>query len=271
MWASSYVAAKVGLHDISPYAFVAVRLSIAAAGAVALAFVLRRPWDAVRRRWLHLLIGGALIHGLALSTAHAALLSVDATPTALVHAMHPILTAALGALLLGETFRWWQWAGVALGFVGVVLGVPLGGDKGALALLGLSLFGLTGGALYLRKMASDVAPFEATAIQLAGGALLAIAMTLLFEVPHARVTPALTVAMVWNVLFMSIGGMAIYNLMMDRYGAAKAASGFFIVPGASALIAWLLIDEHLRPIALIGLIASTLGVVLVWWKPRLSP
>ena len=56
--------------------------------------------------------------------------------------------------------------------------------------------------------------------------------------------------------------------MMDRYGAAKAASGFFIVPGASALIAWALIDEHLRPIALIGLACSTLGVVLVWWRPR---
>jgi drug/metabolite transporter (DMT)-like permease len=56
--------------------------------------------------------------------------------------------------------------------------------------------------------------------------------------------------------------------MMDRYGAAKAASGFFIVPGASALIAWALIDEHLRPVALIGLAASTLGVVLVWWRPR---
>jgi drug/metabolite transporter (DMT)-like permease len=56
--------------------------------------------------------------------------------------------------------------------------------------------------------------------------------------------------------------------MMDRYGAAKAASGFFIVPGASALIAWALIDERLRPVALIGLAASTLGVVLVWWRPR---
>ena len=75
-------------------------------------------------------------------------------------------------------------------------------------------------------------------------------------------------AMAWNVLAMSIGGMAVYNFMMDRYGAAKAASGFFLVPGASALIAWLLIDEHLKPIALIGLIASTVGVVLVWWKPR---
>jgi drug/metabolite transporter (DMT)-like permease len=137
-----------------------------------------------------------------------------------------------------------------------------------MALLGLSLFGLSGGSLYLKKFAADVPPFAATAIQLIGGALLATAMTVLFETPHVHWTASVGLAMTWNVLFMSIGGMAIYNLMMDRYGAAKAASGFFIVPGASALIAWALIDEHLRPIALIGLAASTLGVVLVWWRPR---
>jgi drug/metabolite transporter (DMT)-like permease len=84
-------------------------------------------------------------------------------------------------------------------------------------------------------------------------------------------TPALAGAMAWNVLAMSIFGMAIYNLMMDRYGAAKAASGFFIVPGASALIAWALIDEHLKPLALIGLVAATTGVLLVWWKPKPVP
>jgi drug/metabolite transporter (DMT)-like permease len=55
--------------------------------------------------------------------------------------------------------------------------------------------------------------------------------------------------------------------MMDRYGAARAASGFFIVPGASALIAWVLIDEHLSSLALIGLAAATVGVALVWWRP----
>jgi drug/metabolite transporter (DMT)-like permease len=62
------------------------------------------------------------VHGLALSTAHAALISVAATPTALVHAFHPILTAALGVVILRETFAWWQWLGVALGLLGVALG-----------------------------------------------------------------------------------------------------------------------------------------------------
>jgi drug/metabolite transporter (DMT)-like permease len=268
LWASSYVAAKAGLADISPYAFVAIRLVIAAAAAFVLALALRRPFGPVRRRWPHLLIGGALVHGLALATAHKALISVAATPTALVHAFHPIMTAALGVFLLGERFAWWQWLGVALGLVGVVLGVPHDADYSIMMLLGLSLFGLTGGSLYLKKFAADVPPFAATAVQLIGGALMAIVMTVFFEAPHVHWTANLAVAMTWNVLFMSVGGMAIYNVMMDRYGAAKAASGFFIVPGASALIAWALIDEHLRPVALIGLAASTLGVVVVWWRPR---
>jgi drug/metabolite transporter (DMT)-like permease len=268
LWASSYVAAKAGLADISPYAFVAIRLVTAAAAALVLTLALKRPFGPARQRWLHLLIGGALVHGLALAAAHKALISVAATPTALVHAFHPIMTAALGVFLLGERFAWWQWLGVALGLVGVVLGVPHDADYSIMLLLALSLFGLTGGTLYLKKFAADVPPFAATAVQLIGGALMAIFMMALFETPHVHWTANLAVAMTWNVLIMSVGGMAIYNVMMDRYGAAKAASGFFIVPGASALIAWALIDEHLRPVALIGLAASTLGVVLVWWRPR---
>ena len=105
-WASSYAAAKIGLADITPYAFVAIRLTVAAAAAIVMVLALKRPWGAVKRRWPHLLIGGAMVHGLALSTAHAALVSVAATPTALVHAFHPILTAALGVLLLGEKRRY---------------------------------------------------------------------------------------------------------------------------------------------------------------------
>ena len=176
-WASSYVAAKIGLADISPYLFVAIRLAIAAVAAAAGhgpgAQGVRGP---LLQRWPHLMLGGALVHGLALATTHKALISVAATPTALVHAFHPILTAALGVFLLGERFAWWQWAGVALGLAGVALGVPHDADFGVMALLGLSLFGLSGGTLYLKKFAADVPPFAATAVQLTGGALMAIAL-----------------------------------------------------------------------------------------------
>src|SRR3954470_1478342 len=79
-WASSYAAAKIGLADISPYLFVAIRLSIAAVAAILLVLVLQRPWGPLQRRWPHLFVGGALVHGLALSPAHAALVSVAQRP-----------------------------------------------------------------------------------------------------------------------------------------------------------------------------------------------
>ena len=110
-------------------------------------------------------------------------------------------------------------------------------------------------------------PFESTAVQLIGGALVTILLMLLFETPHWRWTARFAAALAWNTLAMSIFGMAIYNLMLDRHGAGRASSGFFVVPGASALMAFVLLNEHLSAMAIAGLAASTVGVVLVWWRP----
>jgi len=170
-------------------------------------------------------------------------------------------------MLLRERFASWQWLGVALGFIGVLLGVPLSLGAGNLALLGLSLFGLTAGTLVLKRFCAEVPPFESTAVQLIGGALASILLMAFFETPHWRWTVPFAAALAWNTLAMSIFGMAIYNVMLDRYGAGRASSGFFVVPGASALMAFALLNEHLSAMALAGLAASTVGVMLVWWRP----
>ena len=266
LWASSYIGAKVGLRDITPLLFVAIRLGVAALAAAALVLLLRRSWSAAASRWHHLLIGGALVHGLALSTAHVALVTFSATPVAMVHAFHPTVTAVCGVLLLGERFRWWQWTGVTLGLAGVLMGIPPTIDPGIALVLALSLIGLSGGTLYLRYFCPDVAPFQATAVQLAGGALLSVVATLLFETPHLHWTPGLAGAMAWNTLVMSVFGMALYNLMLERHGASQAAAGFFIVPGAAAVMAGPLLGEQFAPLTVVGLMAATLGVALVWWR-----
>jgi drug/metabolite transporter (DMT)-like permease len=65
LWASSYAAAKIGLLDGTPFAFVALRLGIA---AVAMALLLPMLGRRLPRaaRWPSLMLGGALLHGLGL-------------------------------------------------------------------------------------------------------------------------------------------------------------------------------------------------------------
>jgi drug/metabolite transporter (DMT)-like permease len=256
--------------DASPFALVAVRLAIAAAAAALLMRAMGRTWPRPVS-WPALLVGGGMLHGIGLAMAHAALVSVDATPTALVHAFHPILTAALGTALLGERFAGWQWLGVALGFVGVVLGVPLTLGTGNLLLLGLSLFGLTAGTLYLKWFCAEVPAFQSTAVQLIGGSLLCFVLMLSFETVHWHWTGRFAGALAWNVVAMSIFGMAIYNLMLERYGAGRASAGFFVVPGASALMAFALLHEHLTGWEIAGLACATVGVALVWFNAAPPP
>ena len=104
--------------------------------------------------------------------------------------------------------------------------------------------------------------------ELIGGALMTLILMLGFETPRMHWTAHFAEALAWNTLMMSIGGMAIYSLMLERYGAGRASSGFFVVPGASAILAMALLSEHLSTMAIAGLAASTVGVVLVWWKPK---
>jgi drug/metabolite transporter (DMT)-like permease len=76
---------------------------------------------------------------------------------------------------------------------------------------------------------------------------------------------SLAAAMAWNTLLMSVGGMALYNFILVHYGAGRAASSFFLVPGGAALIARFVLDEHLSGSTMLGLAAASVGVALVWW------
>lgn len=267
LWASSYITARIGLNDISPILFVAIRLAIAAPLMLALVVLVRKEPLPAMVHWPHLLIGGALVHGVTQAPAHVALIAVSAAPMALVHAFHPVLTAAIAVPLLNERFTPRQWTGMALGLLGVVLAFPFAATEwSVIALVGLSLAGLTGGTLYLKRYGPKVAPFPATAVQLIGGAIISIISAMAFETPHVVWTASLMAMLGWNIVMISIFGMAIYSLMLMRGQAGRAASAFFIVPGSAALMGWVFLDQTLSPLALAGLILASFGVWLVWRK-----
>lgn len=269
LWASTYATARIGLDYISPLFFVALRLTIAAALMLGFVITAMRNEFPSASSVPHLLIGGGLVHGVTLTSAHVALITVQAAPLALVHAFHPVLTAALAFVLLKEGFTARQWCGMGLGMVGVVLAFPFATTQwSVIGLVVLSLAGLTGGTLYLKHFTSDATAFPSTAVQLAGGACASIIAMVLFETPHVTWTPPLIAVMLWSIFMVSIAAMSMYSVMLMRGQAGRAASAFFIAPGAAALIAWVLLGQTLNLITLIGLVLASFGVWLVWRRAK---
>jgi drug/metabolite transporter (DMT)-like permease len=269
LWSSSFVTAKVGLRHLSPLLFVAIRLVACALVLAALMLVLRRSWHPLSNgRWLHCAVAGALLNGVSLMGPHVALVTTPAAQIALVQSLTPLLTAACGVLLLREKLRAVQWLGLVLGFCGVGLVVGGAALESAARLQGLELafvgvIGLVAGTLYFGRFCRGVPALPSATVQFASAALVALLGTALLETPHAEWTSATTAAVAWNTVMVSLGGMALYSFMLVRGSVARASANFYLVPGTTALLAWLLLGEQPGVHVIIGLVLASVGCWMV--------
>ena len=123
--------------------------------------------------------------------------------------------------------------------------------------------GLCGGTLYFGRFCRGVPILEGTTVQLLAAAAACVAATALFETPHAMWTEAAIAAIVWNAAAVSLGGMALYYLMLARGTVARATANFYLVPGTAALMAWALLDEGLSALTVAGWRCRPVGCWLV--------
>src|SRR5437660_8052302 len=62
LWSSSFVSTRAGLNDVSPLAFVTLRLALCALVLLAVMAVSQRRFAPLAGKWQHCAIAGALIH-----------------------------------------------------------------------------------------------------------------------------------------------------------------------------------------------------------------
>jgi drug/metabolite transporter (DMT)-like permease len=105
-------------------------------------------------------------------------------------------------------------------------------------------------------------------VQLLAAAAACVAATWAFETPHADWTEGAIAAVAWNAGAVSLGGMALYYLMLARGTAARATANFYLVPGTAALLAWVLLGESLSALTLAGLAVSSVGCWMVSRRGR---
>jgi drug/metabolite transporter (DMT)-like permease len=274
LWSTGFIGAKYGLPDAEPFTFLALRLLIAAALLAAAATATRTRID--RAHAGAAAVSGLLLHATYLGGVFWAIArGTPAGVSAVVVSLQPVLVAALALPLLGERLAPRQWLGLLLGVGGVVLVVAphLGGDVPLAGLVGclVALAGGTAGTLWQERHGADIPLLWGTCVQYAAATLVLGLASLAVEDQRIAWTGRFVAAMAWLVVGLSLGAILLLMLLLRRGTASSVSSLLYLVPPATALEAWLLFDERLALLSVVGVGITALGVALAVRTRRSAP
>ncbi len=224
---------------------------------------------------MHCAVAGVLLNGLGLMPSHIGLTLVSAAPIALVQSLNPLLTAAIGTVLLKERLSFTQWLGMVLGLLGVALVVGIAAMQSSQRLEGLLLgawgtLGICAGTLYFGRFCRGIPLLQGATAQFLAAGLVCAACAWLFETPRAEWTASAAGAVAWNTLAVSLGGMALYFFMLARGVAAQVAANFYLIPGTVAVLGWVFLGERLTALTIAGFVVASIGCALVNGRVRLE-
>jgi drug/metabolite transporter (DMT)-like permease len=266
VWSSGYIAGPAAVHAAAPFTVLGWRFLLAAVLATALAVALRRPYRMRRDVLARVALVGLVMNAVQFGLMYVAFdLGLGATVSSLFHALSPVLTALLAALLLHERIGWLQVVGFVLGVVGVlvVLGPDLTASGGLLAasMGAASMLMLSVGTLGQRWIGGSPDLFWSTSIQFAVSAPPMLLTGRLVEGPWpVSDTDQAVISVAYLVVVNSVAGLALLAMLVLRGGSGAAASLFFLSPPVTALLAWLVLDEAIGPRELAGLAVAVVGV-----------
>lgn len=269
LWSTGFIFAKLGLVYAEAFTFLTLRFAIVTAVILAIALATRAPWPRDAKSVGHIAVVGVLMHGAYLGGTFAAIgAGVSAGVAALIVGLQPLLTATVVGPFLGERVSARQWLGLMLGFGGValVLWNKLGLGEAPLWGYGFSFLALVGisiATLYQKRFCSTMDWRSGGVIQYAAAALAMLPPALMFETGVVHWTAELVFAILWLVLMLSVGAITLLNWLIRQGAAAKVASLFYLVPPVVAVEAYLIFDEELHALALVGMGLTAVGVALV--------
>ncbi|MEA2861028.1 MAG: hypothetical protein QOC72_3067, partial [Methylobacteriaceae bacterium] len=256
-----------------PLTFLSARYACAGAVLLVYAVLAGARWPATSADWVHAAFSGVLLHAIYLGGVWIAIAhGVPASISALLAALQPILTAALAPLLLRERIGAKQWLGIVLGFAGIIvvlspkLASVAPGQLGAvtipLAINAIAMIAVTAGTFYQKRYIHSGDLRTVTILQYAGALAVTLPIAWLIEPMRLEVNATTILIMLWSVLAISIGAIALLLLLIRRGEVSRAAQLIYLVPPTAAVQAWLLFGEQLSPPQLAGMALTVIGVAL---------
>lgn len=267
IWSTGFIIARYGMPHAEPMTFLLMRFALVLAVLLPIAWLWKAPWPQKDEAW-RIALAGLLLQAGYLGGVWAAVREgMGAGLVALIVGLQPILTAVL-VTLAKEPIHRNQWAGLLLGLTGVGLVVwtklsLVGLSLVSLGFAGIGLASITAGTLYQKRACPSFDLRTGGIIQYAASAALCLPLALAFETGEVNWAPELIGALIWSVLALSIGAISLLFIMIREGAATQVTSLLYLTPPTTAIMAWVLFDEPITSLTVIGTLATVTGVWLV--------
>jgi drug/metabolite transporter (DMT)-like permease len=270
IWSTGFIVARYGMPFAPPMKFLAYRYLFSVVCLGAWVWLARVTWPTTKAQWGHMALTGLLMHAGYLGGVWTAVKAgMGAGLIALIVGLQPVLTAWWLSSQGAQVSRR-QWLGLALGLFGLVMVVGHKLDAStevSFYTLGfglLALMSITLGTLYQKRWLQPCDVRSAGVIQLASAGLVTLPLALLESEPMAW--DLMWGAMVWSVLVLTIGGSSLLYMLLQRGAATQVTSLLYMVPPTTAVMAWVLFDEPINALTVLGIAVTAFGVSLVVQK-----
>jgi drug/metabolite transporter (DMT)-like permease len=269
VWGSTYLAIRVMVETVPPLLGAGVRFSVAGAVMVA-ALSFRGPVRPTRAQLLSALLVGILLPG-ANAVVSVAEQEVPSGLAALLIASVPLWVVLLRRAA-GERVSGAGVGAVLVGFAGVALLIRPGEQSGDATVLGLAA--VVGAALMWAsgsvaspRLRLPRDPLVSTAWQmLLGGLVIVVVGLALGEAGDTDVGEFSTrsvVALTYLIVVGSWFAFTAYAWLLQNAPIAKVATYAYVNPVVAILLGWLILDEVVTPITIVGAAIIVVSVALV--------
>jgi drug/metabolite transporter (DMT)-like permease len=274
LFGANSVAIKISLTGFGPFTVAGVRFGIAAMVIALWARATRRPFRVGGRQWLHLGILSAIFlvqlstfyHGLSLTYASRGILIVNFQPFVVLILAH--------FFIAGDPITKKKVTGLVLGFSGVLCvlldtsGMAAGLRTGDVLIFAATiLWGMN--TVYVKCIISGFRAFHVVMYPMVFTAPLFILAGFLWDpVPVGDITPAVTMALIYQSFVTAAFGFVAWIFFLKIYGAVTTQSFTFIMPVSGVLLGGLILGEPLSGNILAAMVLIGTGILVVNFKRK---
>jgi len=262
---SSFAIGKMGLAYMSPLLLVGVRFTLAGLIMALVVIALKRNHPKRLKEWFQFAVLGFFQTAGVMGAVFLSMRTITAGEASILVFTSPLLVVIFGTVFVKAKYRFGQWIGVVVGFIGVfiTLGASLTLQETGTLLGFYAAISWTVATFLLKKWGPSFDTWVLTAYQMLFGGLMILGSSVFLETIEMVVSPASIFILLWLAIMASIVQFAIWFYLLEKEDPGKVSAFLFLVPFFGVLSGWFLLNEQLHVSTLVGGGFILMGIYLV--------